>query len=62
MNMPAVIAAIAYPLVYAVAVYERLPISDWLTAHLPLLVSRPQRKFDLSSYGAHPHCASTRLA
>ena len=36
MNMPAVIAAIAYPLVYAVAVYERLPISDWLTAHLPL--------------------------
>jgi hypothetical protein len=36
MNMPAVIAAIAYPLVLAVAVYERLPISDWLTAHLPL--------------------------
>ena len=32
MNMPAVIAAIAYPLVYAVAVHERLPISDWLTA------------------------------
>jgi len=36
MNMPAVIAAIAYPLVLAVAVYERLPISDWLTAYLPL--------------------------
>ena len=30
------IAAIAYLLAYGVAVYERIPISDWLTSHLPL--------------------------
>jgi hypothetical protein len=28
--------ALVYLLVYAIAVYYRITISDWLTAHLPL--------------------------
>jgi hypothetical protein len=27
---------LVYLLVFAIAVYYRIPISDWLTAHLPL--------------------------
>ena len=29
------IVGIAYVLAYALAVYDRIPISDWLTNHLP---------------------------
>jgi len=36
MNTLSAIAAIAYLLAYGLAVYERIPISDWLTSHLPL--------------------------
>ena len=36
MNTLSAIAAIAYLLAYGVAVYEGIPISDWLTSHLPL--------------------------
>jgi chromosome partitioning protein len=36
MNTLSAIAAIAYLLAYGVAVYERIPLSDWLTSHLPL--------------------------
>jgi hypothetical protein len=36
MNKLAGIVVVAWLLVFAAAVYERLPISDWLTAHLPL--------------------------
>jgi hypothetical protein len=36
MNTLAGIVGIAYLLVYGLAVYERIPISDWLTSHLPL--------------------------
>jgi hypothetical protein len=28
--------ALAYLVAYVIAVYDRIPISDWLTAHLPL--------------------------
>jgi hypothetical protein len=28
--------ALVYVLIYVIAVYYRLPISDWLTAHLPI--------------------------
>jgi hypothetical protein len=28
--------AMVYLLAYGLAVYERIPISDWLTSHLPL--------------------------
>jgi hypothetical protein len=36
MNMLAGIIGVAYLLAYGFAVYERIPISDWLTSHLPL--------------------------
>jgi hypothetical protein len=36
MNALTGIVGIAYLLAYAVAVYERIPIGDWLTSHLPL--------------------------
>lgn len=26
----------AYLVIYGLAVYERIPISDWLTSHLPV--------------------------
>jgi hypothetical protein len=28
--------ALVYLLGYTIGVYDRIPISDWLTAHLPL--------------------------
>ena len=30
------IVGMAYLLAYGLAVYERIPITDWLTSHLPL--------------------------
>jgi hypothetical protein len=36
MNTLAGIVGMAYLLAYGLAVYERIPISDWLTSHLPL--------------------------
>ena len=36
MNTLAGIIGIGYLLAYGLAVYERIPISDWLTSHLPL--------------------------
>ncbi len=36
MNTLAGIIGIAYLLAFAFAVYDRLPISDWLASHLPL--------------------------
>jgi hypothetical protein len=36
MDTLAGIIGIAYLFAYALAVYERIPISDWLTSHLPL--------------------------
>jgi hypothetical protein len=36
MNTLEVIVGMAYLLAYGLAVYERVPISDWLTSHLPL--------------------------
>jgi hypothetical protein len=34
MNPLSVIAAISYLLAYGVAIYDRIPISDWLASHL----------------------------
>ncbi len=34
MNTLAPIVGIAYLLAYGLAVYERIPISDWLTSHM----------------------------
>jgi hypothetical protein len=36
MNTLTGIIGVAYLLAYGVAVYERIPISDWLASHLPL--------------------------
>ena len=36
MNPLAGIVGMAYLLAYGLAVYERIPISDWLTSQLPL--------------------------
>jgi hypothetical protein len=30
------IVGIGYVLAYGLAVYDRIPISDWLTSHLPV--------------------------
>jgi len=64
MNALAGIAVVAYAASLAFAVYERLPISDWLTSHL-LPAPAARRKTlvcVVSCYGAHAHCASTRPA
>ena len=36
MNTLAGIVGIAYLLAFALAVHDRIPISDWLASHLPL--------------------------
>jgi hypothetical protein len=36
MNLLAGIIGGAYLLAYGLAIHERIPISDWLTSHLPL--------------------------
>jgi hypothetical protein len=36
MNTLAGIVGIAYLLAFALAVYDRIPISDWLASYLPL--------------------------